>query len=72
MLGQLQSSVILASKTRQTTFQIHHIALSANVTFSLTLPRTVRVPSLSMFRTKPGTWNSGVVWERAYAEIAQN
>jgi hypothetical protein len=39
ILGQLRSSVILVSKTRKTAFQIHHIALSANVLFRLTLPR---------------------------------
>jgi hypothetical protein len=33
ILGQLQSSVILVSKTIKTTFQKHHIALSANVLF---------------------------------------
>ena len=41
ILGQLRSSVILHSKTRKANFQIHHIALSANVLFRLTLPRTV-------------------------------
>jgi hypothetical protein len=25
-----------------------------------------------MFRTKLGTWNPGVFWERTYAEIAHN
>jgi hypothetical protein len=30
----------LVSKTKKTTFQIHHIAPSANVHFRLTLPRT--------------------------------
>ena len=39
ILGQLRSSVILVSKTEKTTFQIHHIALSANALFRLTLPR---------------------------------
>jgi len=34
ILGQLRSSVILISKTKKTTFQIHHIAPSANVLFS--------------------------------------
>jgi len=40
ILGQLRSSVILVSKTKKTTVKIHHIALSANVLFRLTLPRT--------------------------------
>jgi len=40
MLGQLRSCVILDSKTKRTTFQIHHIALSAYALFRLTLPRT--------------------------------
>jgi len=39
-LGRLRSSVILVSKTKNTTFQIHHIALSANALFRLTLPRS--------------------------------
>ena len=37
IMGQLRSSVILVLKTNQTTFQIHYIALSANVIFRLTL-----------------------------------
>jgi hypothetical protein len=37
ILGQLRSSVILVSKSKKTTFQIHHIAPSANVTLRLTL-----------------------------------
>ena len=40
ILGQLRSSVILVTRKKYTTFQIHHIAPSANVTFRLTLPRT--------------------------------
>ena len=51
ILGQLRSSFILVSKTTKTTFKIHHIALSANVLFRLTLPRT-RIPIL-MPRSQP-------------------
>jgi len=40
ILGRLRSSVILLAKSKKTTFQIHHIAPSADVTFRLTLPRT--------------------------------
>ena len=39
-MGQLRSSVNLVSKTKKVSFQIHHIALSANALFRLTLPRT--------------------------------
>jgi len=55
ILGQLRSSVILVSKTEKTTFQIHHIALSAHVAFRLTLSRMIyasgNLPSeLKLFR----------------------
>ena len=40
--GQLRSSVSLDSNFKRNTLQIHHIALSANVTFRLTLPCLVR------------------------------
>jgi hypothetical protein len=48
ILGQQRSSVVLVSKTIWTTFQIHHIALSANVLFRLTLPRTANIPRLTL------------------------
>jgi len=40
--GQMPAPLIgvSLSKTKKTTFQIHHIALSANALFRLTLPRT--------------------------------
>jgi len=51
ILGQLRSSGILVSKTKKTTFQKHHIALSANVLFGLTLPRSLKLPLYMDFRT---------------------
>jgi len=39
-IGSTAIKCHLVSKTRKTTVQIHHIALSANVLFRLTLPRT--------------------------------
>jgi len=49
--GQLRSSVILVSISKRNTLQIHHNALSANVTFRLT-PRTSPTPSLCTSRRK--------------------
>jgi len=44
ILGQLRSSVILVSKTKKTTFQIHYIALSANVIDLLRYMPPARAP----------------------------